>query len=95
MQKQESGKTISRFEAVVHQVDSVTRELTAGTGTPVTIYVPPDCEVTLRGERVKLRMVQRGDRILVTHTASGKQTGCLVARKIDVQPDHRLPTLLN
>lgn len=32
----------------------------------MTIYVPPACEVVLRGERIKLRMVQPKDHVRVT-----------------------------
>ena len=52
-------------------------------GILVTIYVPPDCNVVLRGERVKLRMVQPRDRVRVTYT---ELADSLVAREIEVRP---------
>jgi hypothetical protein len=52
-------------------------------GLLVTIYVPPDCNVVLRGERVKLRMVQPRDRVRVTYT---ELADSLVAREIEVRP---------
>jgi hypothetical protein len=71
-------------EAVVHRVDPVTRELASCVeGVLVTIYVPPDCEVVLRGERVKLRMVQPRDRVRVTYTEFADS---MVARAIEVLP---------
>jgi hypothetical protein len=71
-------------EAVVHRVDPVTRELASCVeGVLVTIYVPPDCDVVLRGERVKLRMVQPRDRVRVTYTEFADS---LVAHAIEVLP---------
>ena len=78
-------------EAVVHRIDPVNRELAALVGgVPVTIYVPPDCEVVLRGERVKLRMVQPRDRLRVAFT---ERANPLVARAIEVQPAYPSPSL--
>lgn len=78
-------------EAIIHRVDPVNRELTAVVeGVFVTIYVPPDCEVVLRGERVKLRMVQPGDHVRVTYTELDDP---LIACGIEVQPVHRTSSL--
>jgi hypothetical protein len=77
-------KLVLEAEAIVHRVDPVNRELAALVeGVPVTIYVPPDCEVVLRGEQVKLRMVQPRDRLRVAYT---ELAGALVARAVEVQP---------
>jgi hypothetical protein len=76
-------------EAVVHRVDAVNRELTALVGGAlVTIYVPPDCDVVLRGERVKFRMVQPRDRLRVTYA---ERADSLVARRVEVQPAYPRP----
>jgi hypothetical protein len=84
MQRGNNREPALEAEAFVRRVDPVNRELAALVGgVPVTIYVPPDCEVVLRGERVKLRMVQPGDRVRVTCTEFGDT---LVARELAVQP---------
>jgi hypothetical protein len=73
-------------EVVIYRVDPVNRELAALVeGVLVTIYVPPACEVVLRGERVKLRMVQPKDHVRVTYTELADP---LIARAIEVQPGH-------
>jgi hypothetical protein len=86
MQKRNNSKRVLEAEAVVHRVDPVNRELVALVeGILVTIYVPPGCEVVLRGERIKLRMVQPGDCVRVTCTALADS---LIAHEIEVQPAH-------
>ena len=76
--------------AVIHRVDPVNRELAALVeGVLVTIYAPPACEVILRGERIKLRMVQPRDRVRVTYTEAA---GSLVAHEIEMQPDYPSPS---
>jgi len=73
-------------DAVIHRVDSVNRELAALVGgVLVTIYVPPACDVVLRGERIKLRMVQPRDRVRVTYAEFANP---IVASAIEVQPGH-------
>lgn len=84
MQERSRCKPVLEAEAVVCRIDPVNRELAALVeGACVTIYVPPDCEVILRGERVKLRMVQPRDRLRVAYT---QLTDSLVAREIEVSP---------
>jgi hypothetical protein len=84
MRRRNHCKPVLEAEAVVHRLDPVNRELAALVGgILVTIYVPPDCDVVLRGERVKLRMVQPRDRLRVTYT---ELADSLVAREIEVQP---------
>ena len=90
MGRRNSCKPIEKAEAVVHRVDPVNREVAALIdGLPVTIDVPPDCHVVLRGERVKLRMVQPGDRVRVTYT---KLATSLVAREFEVQSAYPSPS---
>jgi hypothetical protein len=77
-------ESASEAEAVVQRVDSINRELAALVdGVLVTIYVPPACDVMLRGERIKLRMVQPRDRVRVTYTPFANS---MVASAIEVQP---------
>ena len=47
--------------------------------------MPPGCVVVLRGEQVKLRMVQPGDRVRVTYA---EERDSLVARVVEAQPGH-------
>lgn len=57
-------------EAVIQRMDVVNREMELLIGEHRWIIsVPPDCAVLLRGERVKLRMLQPGDRVRVTYRA--------------------------
>jgi hypothetical protein len=77
--------------AVVQRIDVVNRELAALVeGTPVRIYAPPDCGVLLRGERIKFRLIQPGDRLRVTLTASADP---LVAGSLEVLPAFPVSTL--
>ncbi len=80
-----------KADAVVQRVDPVNRELAAVVEEVlVHIYVPPDCDVVLHGERVKLRMVQPGDHVRVTYTELGDS---LIARAVEVQPGHPTSSL--
>jgi hypothetical protein len=56
-----------RADGVVVAVDPVNRELTVRFADGLRqIHVPPGCPVTLRGERVRLRLVQARDHVRVT-----------------------------
>lgn len=84
-------KSALQADAVIQQVDPVNRELAALVeGVLVTIDVPPRCEVILRGERIKLRMVQPRDRVRVTYTESANP---IVARAIEVLPGYPASSL--
>jgi hypothetical protein len=75
-----------RADGIVRAVDPVNRELAALVGgAVVTFDVPPGCAVVLRGERVKLRLIQPGDQVRVTYAAV---RGCLVARAVEVHTGH-------
>lgn len=76
-------ETALEADAVIQRVDSINRELAALVdGVLVTIYVPPACDVILRGERIKLRMLQPRDRVRVTYTQS---VSSMIASAIEVQ----------
>jgi hypothetical protein len=91
MRGRNSCESALEAEAVIHRVDPVNRELAALVeGVLVTIDVPPACEVILRGERIKLRMVQPRDRVRVTYTEFDNS---LVARAIEVLPGHPASSL--
>ena len=56
-----------RADGVVVTVDPVNRELTVRFADGLRqVDVPPGCPVTLRGERVRLRLVQARDHVRVT-----------------------------
>jgi hypothetical protein len=82
--RRRDGYTAAReAEGVIQRVDPVARELAALVGgSLVNIYVPPDCAVLLRGERVKLRMVQPRDRVRVAYSVADG----LTAREVEVLP---------
>jgi hypothetical protein len=68
---------------VVLDVDAVARELTllAG-GQLLELYVPPDCEVRLNGELVRLRLIQPSDRLRVSYDPGPRQGS---ARRVSVE----------
>jgi hypothetical protein len=73
-----------RDHGVVQHVDTVGREvrLLLSTGAAI-VDVPMGCPILLRGERVKLRMLQNGDRVRLTYTRGG---GLLLGQLLEVQP---------
>ena len=74
-----------RAQGTVQHVDTLGREITVLLSTGLKVfYVPPDCPIVLRGERIKLRMIQPRDQALVTFDRS---CGMLVAKLLEVQPD--------
>jgi hypothetical protein len=63
----------------------VGREILVQLPTGLALFdVPCDCRIVLRGEPIKLRVVQPGDQVRVTF--AGRQ-GMLTARMLEVQPD--------
>jgi hypothetical protein len=83
MQIENGPRPVLYADGVVRRVDPVGRELhVVVAGTFVSFDVGPECVVTLRGERVKLRMIQPQDRARVAYTS---EPGALVAAVVDVQ----------
>jgi hypothetical protein len=84
MQSPNARRPITEIEGVVRRVDPVGREveLHAG-GVAISLVVPPDCAISLRGERVKLRLIQPRDRVRVSYT---EHQGTRAAEAIVVQP---------
>jgi hypothetical protein len=74
---------MSKLRAIIQRIDLVNREVAviAG-GTRQVVTVPSDCVVFLRGEPVKLRMLQPGDLVKV---AFDSRAGATVARTIEVE----------
>ncbi len=84
MQIPTSRQPTARLDGVVSRVDPVGRELDVRTaGSAVSFDVPPVCPVTLRGERVKFRLVQPQDHVRVAYTESG---GRRIAEAVEIQP---------
>jgi hypothetical protein len=70
-------------DGIVHAVDTVGRELSVLVGgAVVTFDVPPGCVVLLRGEPVKLRLIQPGDPVRVIYEEA---RGAAVARRVEVR----------
>ena len=70
----------------VKRVDVVSRELHVQLGTAVIVFdVPSNCPILLRYERVKLRLVQPGDSVVINFTRSGNRR---IANLIHAQPIH-------
>jgi hypothetical protein len=74
---------MSPLRAIVQRIDLVNREVAViADGTQQVVTVPADCAVFLRGEPVKLRMLQPGDLVKV---AFYSRAGTTVARRIEVE----------
>jgi hypothetical protein len=77
------------IEGVVRRVDPVSREVEVHVAdTPVSLDVRSDCVITLRGERVKFRLIQPRDRVRVKYI---QHSGARVATTIEVQPGGPAP----
>jgi hypothetical protein len=89
MQRPNACRPIAEIDGVVRRVDPVGREveLHAG-GATISLDVPPDCVISLRGERVKLRLIQPRDRVRVKYV---EYPGVRVADAIEVQPGGPAP----
>jgi hypothetical protein len=89
MQGPNGTQAVLQTDGVVRRVDPVSREVVVHVaGVPVSFDARPGCVVMLRGERVKLRLIQPRDRVLVAYTES---QGIRVADAIEVQPGGPAP----
>jgi hypothetical protein len=89
MRLTEMAEGAVRADGVVVNVDSVSRELTVRfTDGMRQIDVPPGCPITLRGERVRLRLVQARDHVRVTYVECHNSR---VASSIEIRSGPRLP----
>lgn len=78
-----SSMTTSQISGVIRDIDLVNRQLSlGGCVARSSVDVPPGCRILLRGEPVKLRMLQPGDYIRVTLSALDSRS---VAHQIEVQ----------
>lgn len=70
------------IDGTVSRVDIIGRELDVyAPEVAIRLDVPPNCPITLRGERVKLRLIQPRDRVRVMYTAA---RGRYIADTIEV-----------
>lgn len=75
---------ITNTNGVVRGVDPVRREVEVSVeGIAVSFDVPPACIITLRGERVKLRLIQPGDRVRMVYS---QHLNARIAESIEIQP---------
>ena len=69
----------------MREVNGLAREILLLTAAgEIAIDVPCDCEIVLRGQRIKLRLVQPGDSVAVSLV---NRAGRYVASRIIVQPE--------
>jgi hypothetical protein len=74
----------SEAYGTVCSVDPINRDLIVQVGrSQVCFDVPPTCTISLRAERVRLRMLQPGDRVNVLFDEAA---GVATARAIEAQP---------
>jgi hypothetical protein len=72
-----------QLEGVLQGVDLVNREIeVADQAKHITLMVPSDCKVFLHGERVKLRLLQPGDRLRITYR---ERPGAVEARLVEAE----------
>ena len=86
----DSPSIATQISGVIRDIDLVNRQLDLrGCAGRSSVDVPPNCRILLRGEPVKLRILQPGDYIRVTLSTSASLK---VARQIEVQGLPHLPT---
>ena len=74
-----------RAQGSVQRVDTVGREIIVLLPSGLAVFdVPCDCSILLRGEPVKLRVLQPSGQVQI---AFCDRQGMLVAQLLDVQPD--------
>ena len=89
MQGSNGCRPTLQTDGVVRRVDPVGREVVVHVAsTPVSFDVRSGCVITLRGERVKLRLIQPRDRVRVAYTEG---QGVRVADAIEVRPGGPAP----
>lgn len=77
------------ISGIVESVDVVQRELIIVVRCQrMAVDVPPQCTVVLRGERIKLRIIQAGD---VVRIRLASRTARSIAQRVEVAPVNSLP----
>jgi hypothetical protein len=93
MRMSDSPDTTLQVEGTMCRVNTISRELNLFmNGGRAVFDVPPDCKIILRGERVRLRMVQARDIVRVTYMVAG---GHHAARTIDVLPRRQASSVVS
>jgi hypothetical protein len=83
MQTSDTPVPVLLAEGTVRHVDVINRELVLDAdGARVTFDVPPGCPIVLRGEPVRLRVLQPRDRVRVGYVV---RQGRPAARAVDVR----------
>jgi len=71
-------------EGTIQSVDTLGREIAVLLPSGLEVfYVPPDCPTYLRGERIKLRIVQSQDEVRVTLK---DHCGIVVVKLLEIWP---------
>lgn len=84
MRGQNGWRLREEIDGIVRWVDPIGREMEVQVeGGPVSLDVRPDCVISLRGERIKLRLIQPRDRVRVKYT---EHCSARIADTIEVQP---------
>jgi len=74
-----------RVRGTVQRVDTVEREISVLLPTGLAVFdVPSDCPILLRGDPIKLRLIQPRDQVRI---AFSDHEGRLIAQLLEVQPD--------
>jgi hypothetical protein len=82
-----SDATVTELDGIINEVDPISRELNLRAGEEaLQLYVPLDCPIVLNSERVKLRLLQPGDRARVCST---RAHGIVIALSITVSWNSR------
>ena len=72
-------------KGIVQRVDTVQREVTVLIQDGLELFdIPPDCPIFLHGERIKLRMIQPSDHVIIRFIAGDELP---IATSVEVQPD--------
>jgi hypothetical protein len=84
-----SSASMESMTGIVQRVDLVQREITVIVGTKrFQVDVPPQCLVMLRGERIKLRIIQPGDVVRISLVRRADRSA---AQRVEVAPVNSLP----
>lgn len=77
--------TLQRVEGTVQHLDTVGREIVVLLATRLVVFdVACECAILLRGEPIKLRVIQPGDRVRVTFVDG---QGSKIAQMLEVPPN--------
>jgi hypothetical protein len=89
MQSPNANRRITEIDGVVRRIDPISREGEFHTeGVTIRLDIPINCVITLRGERIKLRLIQPRDRVRVSYN---EHRGIRAADAIDVLPGGPAP----